>query len=205
MKKMLPIIAVLALIAGSAVAETTSAWKPARQATASEATVTVHDVGGGNYEVKIAVTTDPGIYGIASFAVELVGASSITNTAPMAGYLNPDYSPAPQAGFTLMRSGAGVAIVTGTQDTVDFLAPLVTHRHYGLGQAGGDLQMYAPVPPNIMNISVQPVYGAPLKIAEGSGLPTLGDETRVMIFVPEPATMSLLGLGGLIALLRRKR
>ena len=205
MKKTLVILVMFAVVTSTAVAENVSVWKSARAATAGEATVSVVNVGGGNYEVTIAVANTPGIYGIASFAIELVGAATISNMAPMAGFIDPNnaFQPAPGAGFTILRSAANIALLTGSQDTVDSLTP-DTHRHYGFGQTTGDLAASYGAG-LIMNTSVQPAYGAPGKVAEGSGRPTLGQENRVMIFVPEPATMSLLGLGGLVTLLRRKR
>ena len=103
----------------------------------------------------------------------------------------------------MFRSGSE-PIVVASQDTVDS-GVMATHRHYGFGQVGSNLDtLYMPVP-GMQLSGVQVAYGTPLKIAEGAGLPTIGEQTRVMIFIPEPATMSLLGLGGLVALLRRKR
>ncbi len=203
MKKMFVILVMVALMAGTSAAENTSEWKDVRAATASEATISINDLG-GMYEVTIAVANTPGIYGIAGFAAELVGATTITNTAPMADFIDPanNYQLAPAAGFTLYRSADGEALVAASLDTVNILAP-DSHRVYGFGQVAGDLSIYAN-PSFIMNVSVQPMYGAPLKVAEGFGLPTL-DENRVMIFVPEPATLSLLAIGGLAILRWRSR
>ena len=208
MKKMLTALVLLALVAGTAVGETVSDWKPVRAAVlGTEANIIVEYVS-GDYNLYIEVTTsDPDIYGIASFGIGLIGATTIVNESPQVSFLNFGTGMVEsEAGFALaaVRSGDNVSPVAGAQNTLDTAtspAAISAHRVYGLGQFGGDLEILSTDFP--IN-KVQTTYGAPLLVASGDGSPTLG-EKRVMIFVPEPATMSLLGLGGVFALLRRRR
>ena len=205
MKKVLALLVLLALIAGPATAAT---WENVRAASGSEYTVSVTG-DGSNYEVHVSVVPT-GNAGLASVGVTLSGASSYVCEVPMLTFLDPVQGyKSFNAGFTLLRSTGNP--ISGSQDTMNTTvtagADLVPV--YGFGQTAGnllvDLMPVGCIP--TVQIPTGTAYAANLLVGSGTysgDLPTVS-ESNMVVFVPEPATMSLLGLGSLVALLRRKK
>jgi hypothetical protein len=173
-------------------------------------------------------------YGIASYGVTINGVLTIENMGPAAYYDQTIPFPATydMGAFTKFRSGPDVSPLAGSQDAPDTNDPAYNgDLVYGMGQYGGDLAALYPSATRF----VQQVYGAPLLLAAGTwdgeaydaetnpDPVTLGqtnivvfktdvddtvmgsDEELDVTYVPEPATVGLLAVGGLLALVRRRR
>lgn len=178
--------------------------------------------GPGTFTISADVSLDNG--GLATYGIELSGFDTLTNLGPMVdGLAGPTYA-AWKMGCTMFRSGANAPQLAGAQDTVTVGATIA----YGFGQYAGSL-----LPPAGWSVGptptiVQAEYGAPLLLAEGTYTGSFGLENVVsytavvfeadagtaaigipqgleVIFTPEPATMSLLLIGAIGALVRRRR
>ncbi|NQU76028.1 MAG: PEP-CTERM sorting domain-containing protein, partial [Planctomycetes bacterium] len=127
-------------------------------------------------------------------------------------------------GFTMFRSIANDPQLAAAQDTVTVGAVMV----YGFGQYASNILPLGGWSAGPPHTEIQAVYGAPLLLAEGTytgsfGLDNVVNYTAVVfaadsgtdaigipqglevIFTPEPATMSLLLIGAVGALVRRRR
>jgi hypothetical protein len=136
-------------------------------------------------------------------------------------------------GFTANASSANAANVTGSQDTIGFSQGSDIVLVYGMGQTAGNLANDASVP-NFVLTSTQAVYGAPVELAQGtfaglapaftstvtatgnyfdnnSGANSYFTDAATLAFntntlsAPEPGTLGILGIGGVLMMRRRRR
>ena len=218
MRKMLALLAVLTLVSAAS-AHVVDYW--------------LEDEGAGNFKVW-ASTSDGDNEGLASFDVYFTGtsidASQPVNTGP-AAYYAPNYV-AGQGGFIVFRSGTGAVPFTplsAAQDTpgtgevwkgvgnsiVDFSTSGATYRYPASGISGqtrthhvksgfsyqvelGDGTYTGTCPgldPNQTDFTV---------LISGETNPVYPTTKNALSTIPEPATLGLLALGGLL-LLRRRR
>ncbi|NQU75795.1 MAG: PEP-CTERM sorting domain-containing protein [Planctomycetes bacterium] len=182
----------------------------------------VIDPGPGTFQITADVSQGDNA-GLATYGMDVVGFSTMSNLGPMVDGFADGFLPCTK-GFNLFRSADNVSPLGAGQDTITPGAVLV----YGFGQAAGDISPpggWAVGPPHT---EVQSVYDATLVLASGTfpvGVnPSWGQSAAAVVFaqeglqdtmgvtaelvtviIPEPATMSMLALGGLAALIRRRR
>jgi len=177
--------------------------------------------GPGTFTITADVSLDNG--GLATYGIELSGFDTLDNLGPMVNGMDITWA-SWVMGFTMFRSAANDVQLAAAQDTVTVGAVMV----YGFGQSAGTLIPPAGWAVGPTPIMVQEDYDAPLLLAEGTytgsfGLDNVVSYTAVVfeadsgtdaigipqglnvIFTPEPATMSLLLIGAVGALVRRRR
>lgn len=187
----------------------------------------VIDPGPSTFQITADVSSGDNA-GLATYGLEVVGFSTMSHLGPIVdGLSGPTYTPW-KKGFTMFRSADNSSPLGAGQDTITEGAVMA----YGFGQTAGDLTPPAGWSVGPTPIQVQPVYDATLVLATGTfpvGVnPSWGQAATGVLFaevgskatigagqgvlvdlqtviVPEPATMSMLALGGLAALIRRRR
>jgi MYXO-CTERM domain-containing protein len=185
----------------------------------------------GKYAVYVSDSTSDGNTGLASYNFALANTTTLTNFSPAGKYDDGTGNSSDDSiGFTTLRSGNNTSPVTGSQDTIDYPSGVILA--YGMGQTAGNLANdEAPGSTGKDGGTTQAAYGAPLEIAKGSfsGLApsftntandtandflnsssasteaaTLDFSTNTLS-TPEPGMLSVLGLGGLAMMRRRRR
>ena len=171
----------------------------------------------GYFTVKATVSGDN--FGLASYKITMTGWDALYQFSPKADITDGLFG-TQAIGFETLRSANGSTPMTGAQPTVLGDPALLT---YGIGQTATSLTV-----PSGWSITGTPTnnpFQQPVLLLVGTysgGTPTvaqtgMGGVTRITVFtsddavdvveadlIPEPATLALLGLGGLLALRRRR-
>ncbi len=166
---------------------------------------------GNNWQLFASVPDDGSSDGIAGIAVYINGATTAAFKATAATVLDESFTPIGAYGFNAV---AKVSPMGGNHEVLCGLDPgNVAYITRGLGQKS--------VTVNYINFGTTPMsktWAAPLLVAEGTGTPSFGaasanvlktgmdaTEAASVVLIPEPATMALLSIGGIAALIRRRR
>jgi hypothetical protein len=143
----------------------------------------------GSFSVWAAVDDDS--TGLAQYAVEIIGAESFQNVAPVVGF-DPDFGGG--FGFDFTRTGNNVSPLSGAQNTTDPAKRLIT----GIGKDPGNLDPngngFNAVRPEYGAVSVSDTqgitYDAPVLLAVGTytqeAQPTIGLTSGLTFQVTDP-------------------
>ena len=120
--------------------------------------------GAGTFELLAAANSTLNA-GLASYNIPLTGGIlALDHKSPNGLGLNSATLSGGPIGFTLLRSGDNITLLNASQDTVDPNGMLI----YDMGILGGNISISATPTPSVVFISEQPLYGAPLLIADGT-------------------------------------